>query len=114
MCFSVPELRDGSGLRQPRLYWQPGIRSGLDRMHFIFPDENCVMSWILKRHSSGIADGIPGAKKPGLDLPIVPDMRSNEWVFAAIQKALDEKDFKSNEEIHAFFQLKLAVGVFSR
>jgi tetratricopeptide (TPR) repeat protein len=55
-----------------------------------------------------------GRGKPGQDLPPNADMRSNEWVFAAIQKELDGKDFKSIEEANAFLQEKLASGDFSQ
>jgi tetratricopeptide (TPR) repeat protein len=54
-----------------------------------------------------------GRERPGQDLSPVPDMRSNEWAFAAIQKALDGKDFKSTDEINAFLRAKLASGEFS-
>jgi len=52
--------------------------------------------------------------KTGHDLPPVPDMRSNEWVFTAIREALEGNDFKSIEEANAFLQAKLAAGDFSQ
>ena len=54
-----------------------------------------------------------GCGKTGRDLPPVPDMRSNERVFAAIREALEEKDFESIEDANAFLQAKLAAGDFS-
>jgi tetratricopeptide (TPR) repeat protein len=39
-------------------------------------------------------------------------MRSNEWVFAAIREALEERDFESIEDANAFLQAKLAAGDF--
>ena len=55
-----------------------------------------------------------GRGKPGQDLPPVSIMRSNEPIFAGVQKALEGKDFESNEEINAFLQAKFAAGDFSQ
>jgi len=55
-----------------------------------------------------------GKQNAGKDLPPVPDMRSNEWVFAAIREALEGRDFESIEDANAFLQLKLAAGDFSQ
>lgn len=57
--------------------------------------------------------GKKGPGKPGQDLPPLPDMQSNEWVFAAIREALEGKDFESIDEVNAFLQGKLAAGDFS-
>jgi len=54
-----------------------------------------------------------GRGKPGQDLPPLPDMRSNERVFAAIREALEGKDFTSIEDANAFLKAKLAAGDFS-
>jgi hypothetical protein len=40
-------------------------------------------------------------------------MRSNEWVLAAIRKALEGEDFESIKDANAFLQAKLATGDFS-
>jgi tetratricopeptide (TPR) repeat protein len=55
-----------------------------------------------------------GRGKPGPDLPPIPDMRSNEWIFDDIRKALEGKDFESMEDANAFLQAKLASGDFSQ
>lgn len=55
-----------------------------------------------------------GRGKLGQDLPPIPDMRSNEWVFAAIREALEGKDFESIEDANAFLQAKLASWDFSQ
>jgi len=55
-----------------------------------------------------------GKGKSGKDPASIPDMRSNEWVFAAIREALEGKDFESIEDANAFLQAKLASGDFSQ
>jgi tetratricopeptide (TPR) repeat protein len=55
-----------------------------------------------------------GRGKQGLDISPVSAMRSNESIFAEIQKALEGKDFKSIEDANAFLQAKLASGDFSQ
>jgi tetratricopeptide (TPR) repeat protein len=55
-----------------------------------------------------------GRRKSGEDPASIPDMRSNEWVFAAIREALEGKDFESIDDANAFLQAKLAAGDFSK
>lgn len=62
----------------------------------------------MKKHP-----GKKGRENAVKNHPPVPDMRSNEWVFAATREALEGKDFKSIEDANAFLQAKLAAGDFS-
>jgi len=55
-----------------------------------------------------------GKRNAGKDLPPVPDMRSNEWIFSAIREALEGRDFESVEDANAFLQAKLAAGDFTQ
>jgi len=57
--------------------------------------------------------GKRGKGKAGKDLPPVPDMRSNEWVLAAVRQALEGRDFESIGDANAALQTKLAAGDFS-
>jgi len=57
--------------------------------------------------------GKRGRGNAGKDLPPVPDMRSNEWVFAAIREALEGKEFESIEEANTFLKSRLDSGQFS-
>lgn len=63
----------------------------------------------MKKHP-----GKKGRGNAGKDLPPVPDMRSNEWVFAAIREALGGRDFERIGDANAFLQAKLAAGDFSQ
>jgi tetratricopeptide (TPR) repeat protein len=57
--------------------------------------------------------GKRGKGKAGKDLHLLPDMRSNEWVLAAVREALEGRDFESIEGANAALQTKLAAGDFS-
>jgi len=52
-------------------------------------------------------------EKSGQNPNPVNDMRSNEWIFVAIQEALEEQNFESLEDANNFIQAKLAAGDFS-
>lgn len=54
-----------------------------------------------------------GRKKPGLDLPPMPDMRANEQVLASLHAALEGQQFGSVEEVNAFLQAQLRAGNLS-
>lgn len=53
-------------------------------------------------------------RKTGPDPARVPDMRSNERIFAAIREALEGKDFSGTEDVNAFLKAKLAAGDFDQ
>ena len=51
-------------------------------------------------------------KKPGLNQPPIPDMRTNERELSGIHAALEGQQFESIEEVNAFLRAQLASGGF--